>query len=150
MTAWGTEIFVAPTWDRGEPWLSTLRHVAKEGRCFVLGSCSAMAKSDIPDSLSFKEQYLQSVEDWVNPGLSVIVDPDGKIVAGPAEQEETILYADVRRDLITGPRFQLDTVGHYARPDIFELRVHKTPRPMITEVEELVLEDTDTEDPQQL
>ena len=75
----------------------------------------------------------------------MIVDPDGKIVAGPAEKEETILYAEVRRDLITGPRFQLDTVGHYARPDVFELRVYKTPRPMITEVEELFLEDSDNE-----
>ena len=95
-----------------------------------------MAKADIPDSLSFKEQYLESVEDWVNPGLSVIVDPDGKILAGPAEKEETILYADVRRDLITGPRFQLDTVGHYARPDVFELRVHRKPKPMIRDVED--------------
>jgi nitrilase len=141
MTAWGTEIFVAPTWDRGEPWLSTMRHAAKEGRCFVVGCCSAMRKDDIPDSFNFKAEYLQAVEEWVNPGLSVIVDPDSKIVAGPAEKEEAILYADVRRDLITGPRFQLDTVGHYARPDVFELRVHKTPRPMITEVEEVLLED---------
>jgi nitrilase len=145
MTAWGTEVLVAPTWDRGEPWLSTMRHSAKEGRCFVIGCCSAMRKDDIPDSLSFKEEYLQSIEDWVNPGLSVIVDPDGKIVAGPAEKEETILYAEVRRDQITGPRFQLDTVGHYARPDVFELRVHRTPRPMITEVEELFLEDSEAE-----
>jgi nitrilase len=137
MTAWGTEIFVAPTWDRGEPWLSTLRHVAKEGRCFVLGSCSAMAKSDIPDSLSFKEQYLQSVDEWVNPGLSVIVDPDGKIVAGPAEKEETILYAEVSRDLITGPRFQLDVAGHYARPDVFELIVRRKRVTFIHEQEEL-------------
>ncbi len=136
MTAWGTEIFVAPTWDRGEPWLSTLRHVAKEGRCFVLGCCTAMSKSDIPDTLSFKQQYLGAVEDWLNPGLSVIVDPDGKMVAGPADKEETILYAEIRRDLITGPRFQLDSAGHYARPDVFEFRVHRRPRPFVTLVDE--------------
>jgi nitrilase len=135
MCAWGAEVFLAPTWDRGEPWLSTLRHIAKEGRCFVIGCCTAMRKGDIPDRFAFKEQYLGSVGEWVNPGLSAIVDPDGKIVAGPAENEETILYTEVRRDLITGPRFQLDVAGHYARPDVFELKVHRNPRPLITAIE---------------
>lgn len=133
MTAWGTEILAAPTWDRGEPWLSTMRHVAKEGRCFVVGCCTPMHKDDLPDRLAFKAQYLASVEGWLNPGDSVIVDPDGKIVAGPAREAETILYADVDRAMITGPRWQLDVAGHYARPDIFELIVHRTPRPMIAE-----------------
>jgi nitrilase len=131
MCAWGTEIFVAPTWDRGEPWLSTLRHVAKEGRCIVVGCCTAMQRSDVPDHLSFKEEYLGSVKDWINPGHSVIVDPDGKFLAGPAEKEETILYADVQREMITGPRFQLDAAGHYARPDVFQLRVDRRVRPFI-------------------
>ena len=79
----GTEVFVAPTWDRGEPWLSTTRHVAKEGRCFVVGCCMPMRREDIPDRLSFKEKYLNAVQRWINPCESVIVDPDGKIVAGP-------------------------------------------------------------------
>ena len=135
LSAWGAQIHVAPTWDRGEPWLSTMRHVAKEGRCFVLGCCTAMQKDDIPDRLSFKEQYLGSVNGWINPGLSVIVDPDGKVVAGPASEEETILYADVTPDQLVGPRWQLDVAGHYGRPDIFELRVHRIPRPFITVIE---------------
>jgi nitrilase len=67
-------------------------------------------------------------EGWINPGESVIVDPDGKFVCGPASQQEIILHADVDRSKITGPRWQLDVAGHYARPDIFELIVHRTPR----------------------
>jgi nitrilase len=133
--AWGAQVHVAPTWDRGEPWLSTMRHVAKEGRVFVVGCCSPMRLEDVPDRLSFKAQYLRDAGDWLNPGDSVIVDPDGKVVAGPAHQEETILYAEVMPDQLTGPRWQLDTAGHYARPDLFELRVHRTPRPYITVVE---------------
>ena len=132
MSAWGTEIFVAPTWDRGEPWLSTMRHVAKEGRCYVVGCCTAMRKDDIPDRFAFKEKYLGVVEEWINPGDSVIVDPDGKVVAGPASQTETILYAELDRAKITGPRCQLDVAGHYARPDIFELIVHRRPKPILT------------------
>jgi len=132
MAAWGTEIFVAPTWDRGEPWLSTVRHVAKEGRCYVVGCCAAMHKDDVPDRFAFKEKYLGAVEGWINPGDSVIVDPDGKMVAGPASQKEEILYAELDRAKITGPRWQLDVAGHYARPDIFELIVHRRPKPLLS------------------
>jgi nitrilase len=132
MAAWGTEIFIAPTWDRGEPWLSTMRHVAKEGRCVVVGCCTPMRKADIPDRFSFKEKYLGAVQDWINTGESVIVDPDGKILAGPAPGQETILYAEIDRAKITGSRWQLDVAGHYARPDIFELVVHRREKPPMT------------------
>jgi nitrilase len=132
MWAWGAEIFVAPTWDRGEPWLSTMRHVAKEGRCYVMGCCTPMRIDDIPDRLAFKQKYLAGIEGWLNPGDSVIVDPDGKMIAGPASQQETILYAEVDRSNITGPRWQLDVAGHYARPDIFELIVHRAPKQFVT------------------
>ena len=57
MYAWGVQIYVAATWDRGEPWLSTLRHVAKEGRVFVLGACIALRKDDIPDHYAFKQKF---------------------------------------------------------------------------------------------
>jgi nitrilase len=132
MSAWGTEIFVAPTWDRGEPWLSTMRHVAKEGRCHVISCCTPMHKRDVPDRLAFKEKFLGAVDGWINPGGSVIVDPDGKIIAGPALEQETILYAELDRARITGPRWQLDIAGHYARPDIFELIVHRKAKPLIS------------------
>jgi len=135
LSAWGAQLHAAPTWDRGEPWLSTMRHVAKEGRVFVLGSCQAFHLDDIPDRYAFKEKYLGGMEGWLNPGGTVIVDPDGKIVAGPADQEETILYADVRPDQLVGPRWQIDVAGNYARPDVFELRVHRRSTPALTIVE---------------
>ena len=81
----------------------------------------------------FKSKYLSGVEGWINPGGSVIVDPDGKIIAGPASELETILYADVRQDQLVGPRWQLDIAGHYARPDVFELIVHRRPTAVIRE-----------------
>ena len=135
LSAWGEQIHVAPTWDRGEPWISTMRHVAKESRCFVVGVCQAFRMDDIPDELSFKAKYLEGMEGWLNPGLSVIVDPDGKIVAGPLEEEEGILYADVEPHQLVGPRWQLDSAGHYARPDVFELRFHRRPTPFLRVVE---------------
>ena len=134
LAAWGAQIHVAPTWDRGEPWLSTLRHVAKEGRAVTVGCCQAVRNEDIPDGLAFKSRYLADVGAWINPGGSVIVDPDGKILAGPANETEGILYADIRADQLVGPRWQLDIAGHYARPDVFELIVHRRSTPMIREV----------------
>ena len=80
--AWGVELYVAPTWDRGEPWVSTVRHIAKEGRVYVIACCSAMRQSDIPDRWSFKAS-LGSASGWLNPGDILIADPDGKILAGP-------------------------------------------------------------------
>ncbi len=146
LTAWGAQLHAAPTWDRGEPWLSTTRHVAKEGRVFVLASCQVVHKDDIPDRFSFKEKYLGAVEGWLNPGGTVIVDPDGKIVAGPAAEEETILYADVRPDQLVGPRWQIDVAGNYARPDVFELRVHRRATPGLKVVEP-VADPIEDEDP---
>jgi nitrilase len=127
--AWGVELYVAPTWDRGEPWLSTLRHIAKEARAYVIGCCSAVRRDDVPDNYAFKA--LLGEEEWVNPGDSAIIDPDGKLVAGPLHERQEILYGVVERARLRGSRWQLDVAGHYARPDVFELRVDTRPRPLV-------------------
>jgi nitrilase len=113
-----------------------MRHTAKESRCFVVGCSQAFSKDDIPDTFSFKERYLQNVDGWINPGNSVIVDPDGKLVTGPVAEEETILYAEIKPEQLVGPRWQLDVAGHYARPDIFELRLHRRSTPFLRTMEE--------------
>lgn len=129
--AWGAQIHVAPTWDRGEPWLSTLRHIGKEGRLFVVGCCSAVHRDQIPDRYTFKREYLPESVEWINPGGSAIVDPDGKWLVEPVVEREEILYAEVDPAAMKGPRFQLDVAGHYGRPDIFQLVVQRQERPMI-------------------
>jgi nitrilase len=133
--AWGTQIYLAPTWDSGEPWLSTLRHIAKEGRTYVVGCCSAMRKEDIPEHLEFKAKYYSEVGEWINKGGSAIVSPDGKFVAGPLNAEEGILYAEVDPRQMRGSKWNLDVAGHYARPDVFRLSVSKGDRPMIAVAE---------------
>lgn len=117
----GVHIYVAPTWDRGEPWLSTLRHIAKEGRVYVIGCCSAMRPADLPDRFGFTSSVSVSASGWINPGDSMIVDPDGKVLAGPLHEEQGMLFAEVDPQRITGPRWQLDVAGHYARPDVLDL-----------------------------
>jgi nitrilase len=124
--AWGAQIYVAATWDCGEVWVSTLRHIAKEGRVYVLGACIAMTTSDIPHSFTYKKE-LYGDEGWVNIGNSAIVDPDGNFLAGPVEKTQEILYAEIDPKRMDSSRRMLDVAGHYARPDVFELIVHTEP-----------------------
>jgi len=135
MYAWGTQIYIAATWDRGEPWLSTLRHIAKEGRTFVIGCGMALRKSDIPDELELGRRFYQHVGEWINVGDSAIVNPDGEFVAGPLREQEGILYAEIDPAQMRGPKWMLDVAGHYARPDVFELTVHRKARQMIVVAE---------------
>jgi len=125
----GVHLYVAPTWDRGEPWLSTLRHIAKEGRVYVIGCCSAMRADDLPDRFSFKSAVSVSADGWINPGDSAIVDPDGKVLAGPLHERQEILLAEVDPQRIVGPRWQLDVAGHYARLDVLALERRGRARP---------------------
>ena len=131
MYAWGTQIYVAATWDRGQPWLSTLRHIAKEGRVYVIGCCIAMRKDDIPDRYSMKQKYYAEMDEWINIGDSAIVNPEGHFIAGPVRKQEEILYAEIDPRMMQGPKWMLDVAGHYARPDVFQLTVHTDVRQMI-------------------
>jgi nitrilase len=131
MYAWGTQIYVAATWDRSDTWLATLQHIAREGRMYVIGCCMALRKSDIPDAFDLKERFYAGVDDWINVGKSAIVDPDGQFLAGPMIEEEGILYAELDLRRVSGSKWMLDVAGHYGRPDVFELILHTEERTMM-------------------
>jgi nitrilase len=105
MYAQGVQVYVAATWDRGEPWLSTLRHIAKEGRIYVIGCCIAMRKDDIPNHYEFKQKFYANVDEWINVGDSAIVNPDGEIIAGPVRMKEEILYAEIDTHSMAGRKW---------------------------------------------
>jgi nitrilase len=134
--AQGVEIYVAPTYDTGEGWISTMRHIALEGRCWVLGSGTVLRGSDIPDDFPARAQLFPDPEEWINDGDSVVVSPQGRIVAGPLHREAGILYADIDVALVAPARRALDVTGHYARPDIFELQVRRTPATAVHYIDE--------------
>lgn len=132
--AGGVELYVAPTWDRGEPWISTLRHIAKEGRMYVIGCCSAVHRDSIPERYGFMQDFLPADLEWINPGGSAIVDPDGKFVVEPVMKREEILYAEIDPAQLRGPRWQLDVAGHYGRPDVFRFEVDRRPHQAVADV----------------
>src|SRR5229473_5396623 len=126
--AQGCEIYVAPTWDAGGTWVSTMRHIAAEGRCWVLGNGTAMRGKDIPADFPERARLFPDLEDWFNPGDSVIVGPDGKVVAGPLHEQHGILFADCDPERASAAKRTLDVAGHYGRPDIFRLEVNREAR----------------------
>ncbi|POA21892.1 nitrilase [Pseudomonas sp. FW300-N1A1] len=134
--AQGVEIYVAPTYDSGDGWISTMRHIALEGRCWVLGSGTLLRGSDIPDDFPARTQLFPDPDEWINDGDSVVVDPQGRIKAGPLHREAGILYADIDVTLVAPARRTLDVTGHYARPDIFELQVRRTPATAVRYIDE--------------
>jgi nitrilase len=123
--AQGCEIYVAPTWDEGSTWISTMRHIAAEGRCWVLGNGTAMRGIDIPKDFPHRSELFPNLEEWYNTGDSVIVDPRGQIVAGPLHEEHGILYAECDPVVASVAKRTLDVAGHYGRPDIFKLEVNR-------------------------
>jgi nitrilase len=133
MYAWGAQIYVAATWDRGEPWLATVRHIAREGRVFVLNACSALHRDDVPDRFDFKRLYPAGRE-WINAGDSAIVSPDGEFIAGPLHERKGIVYAELDPAQFSAARWMFDAAGHYARPDVFQLTVTRMPRSLVNEV----------------
>ncbi len=118
----GVQIYVAPTWDSSESWLTAMRHIAREGGMFVVGCAPCVKPSDIPDRFEFKKSYPEGRE-WINKGNSCIVDPTGKFLAVPLEAEQRIIYADVDLNEIPSQKWLFDAAGHYARPDVFEFSV---------------------------
>ena len=127
MYAQGVEIYVAPTYDSGERSIATMQHIAREGGCWVLCSGCAFQGRDIPDAVPGKAQLFPDPDEWVNPGDSVVVAPGGKIVAGPLREALGILYAQIDLERVAVARRNLDVVGHYARPDLFQLHVNTKP-----------------------
>lgn len=129
MYAKGIQLYCAPTADQRDTWIPTMQHVAMEGRCFVL-SCNQFARRrDFPKE--YRAAQGDDPETIMSRGGSVIVNPLGKILAGPNYEGECILSADLDMGDIARGKYDLDVVGHYARPDVFRLYVNEKPMPAV-------------------
>jgi hypothetical protein len=130
MYAKGIEIYCAPTADTRASWIASMRHIAAEGRCFVL-SCNQFALCrEFP--ADYRSVFGDDPDTVVTRGGSFIVDPFGNFLAGTNMEGEAILtaandLAQTRRD-----KFDLDVVGHCARPDFFQLLVDERPKQPVT------------------
>ena len=118
-------LYCAPTADDRETWLSSMRHVALEGRCFVLTACQFIRKKDFPDTV--RVSLGDSPDAVLMRGGSAIISPLGRVLAGPDFEGETILTAVLDLNDIGRGKFDFDVAGHYSRPDVFQLVVNEAP-----------------------
>jgi nitrilase len=134
--AQGVDVWVAPTLARGDGWIATMRHIAREGRVWVIGVNPCLRVDQIPDDFPDRDRVWRVLDDdeadWVEPGNSVICNPNGEIVAGPLRYAEGILTAEVDLARVHEVRRLFDPVGHYHRPDVFQLSVDTRRRQAVT------------------
>ena len=119
----GVQIYCIPTADGRETWLSTVRHIALEGRCFVLSANQFTRLSDFPSGI--ENELASKPDDVICLGGSCIVGPLGNVLAGPDFSGETILYADLDLGDVVRGKYDFDVTGHYARPDLFHLEINE-------------------------
>ncbi|GAB4182316.1 MAG: carbon-nitrogen hydrolase family protein [Wenzhouxiangellaceae bacterium] len=123
MYAQGVQIYCAPTVDDRDTWQHTMRHIAFEGRCFVLAACQYARRSDYPEDYACIQG--DDPETVLIRGGSCIISPLGEMLAGPVYDQQALLVADIDRQQIVQGQYDLDVCGHYARPDIFTLHVNQ-------------------------
>jgi nitrilase len=120
----GVEIYIAPTADSREEWTSTMKHIALEGRCFVLGCNQYFTKSMYPERF---QHLLTDEAENICAGGSIIVSPLGKVIEGPLFQTSGALIAEIDLDEVTQSKLDFDVIGHYSRDDIFSFEVKNQP-----------------------
>ncbi|MFJ4622045.1 nitrilase-related carbon-nitrogen hydrolase [Streptomyces sp. NPDC088812] len=130
MYAKGVDLWCAPTVDDRDAWQATMRHVALEGRSFVLSANQYMRRDALPDDLHPVQG--DEPDTVLIAGGSVIISPLGEVLAGPLRGGEGILTAELDLDDLARARFDFDPTGHYARPDVFTLHVDPTARATVT------------------
>ena len=119
----GVELYIASTADDSEAWQSTLVHIARESRAFVISPSHYQRASTYPED--FPLRRLLDGLDVIGRGGSAILGPDGGYLAGPLWDEEGILYAELHPERLEEERQRFDPVGHYHRPDVLRLDVTK-------------------------
>jgi nitrilase len=125
MYAKNVAIYCAPTADDRDTWLPSMRHIALEGRCFVLTACQFIRKHEFPSSV--RVSLGDSPDAVLMRGGSAIIDPLGRVLAGPCFDGECILQATLDLGEIGRGKFDFDVAGHYSRPDVFQLIVNEAP-----------------------
>ena len=130
MYAKGIELYCAPTADARDSWIATVRHIAVEGRCFVLSCNQFQRRSDFP--ADYHSSFGDDPETVICRGGSCIVDPFGNFLAGPNIEGEAILVAEIDLRQVIRGKYDFDVVGHYSRADIFQLHVDERPKRPVT------------------
>jgi nitrilase len=150
--AQGVDVWLAPTLALGDGWIATMRHLARENRMYVVGVNPVLRVDQIPADFPDREQLVPEgfpADDspWVEPGNTVIVGPDGNVLAGPVREREETLFAEVDLRQVAAQRRMMDPTGHYNRPDVFRLVVDTSARQTVVTTDRGLFADQSPTDP---
>lgn len=123
----GVTIYLAPNTNDNPEWQHTIRHIALEGRCYVVNCAPYFCRADYPDDLSLlSKREIAGLPEVVYRGGSCVVDPHGHYVEGaePLWDTDGILYAELDMARVAADKWDFDAIGHYARPDVLRLEVN--------------------------
>ncbi len=116
---------VWPGWEQLHPVVdAATRHLAYENACYVIVARETMSPDRLPAGTPLAEESF-----WHASGGSAIIAPGGKYLVEPVSEQETIIYAEIDLELTIESKRWVDSAGHYARPDVFQLYWDKRPKP---------------------
>ena len=131
--AQGVDVWLAPTLAQGDGWIHTMQHLALENSMYVVGVNPVLHVDQIPADFPGRERlipagFIDEHGPWIEPGNTVIVGPNGRLLGGPVREAEETLVAELDLAEVAANRRFMDPTGHYNRPDIFQLHVDTTER----------------------
>ncbi len=115
----GISLYISCNTNDNAEWQHTIRHIALEGRCYVVNCDMIITKNSYPKDLATGYEVAAQPKSVLCRGGSCVIDPFGRDVSETVWDMERIIYADLDMSKVPASRMEFDPCGHYGRADVF-------------------------------